>query len=303
MLKASSARWFFLKHKLDFLKLAIRDDNKYAIAGQKQELERIINHEKIKNPAEHNRLYLEAIKYIADTVVHGKKDIVINDQDTALYLYILHKAGYFENYFLVPDRAMGIDFTDNKVELIPEVYGKYFLFYDYLKERATELNIPDSGVIIDEKEKPVKPQGNAELPVKPQSKIRLMKGQTLMDIWEPGSMGKYYRVMKSLENFEFENGRKLVEKRDSKYHWLPAPTPKKWQMYLAAFCHEMELAKLINPEKYNGSIPVLQEILKHTFNIAVLSPDSFSSIKNTDDSVYSDYKKPFKNILREIKSN
>jgi hypothetical protein len=197
---------------------------------------------------------------------------------------------------------MGIDYTVNKVELIPEVYGKYFLFYDYLKERAADLGITDDGVITEQDKKLAKPNASTIITGK-LNKTRLLKRQTLMDIWDKGSMGQYYRVLKSLENFEFENGRKIVEKRGSKHYWLPAPTPKKWQMYLAAFCHEMELAKLINPEKYNGSIPVLQEILKGFFNISVLSPDSFSKIKNTDDSIYSEYKKPFKNMLREIKSS
>jgi len=109
--------------------------------------------------------------------------------------------------------------------------------------------------------------------------------------------------MEALLTLKIENGRKIVEKKqDGSYYWLPVPSSKKWQMYLAAFIFEMENASLIIRQEYNGSIPVLMEILKTTFNIPNLSPDSFEKLKDSEEKAYSDYKKPFKNMLREIKS-
>jgi hypothetical protein len=91
------------------------------------------NHKDLSNPKRRSELLKEAR-------LRTKKDTfgeVKDEQHLILLIYLLHEENWF-NEFPLSEEAFEFYAYDNRLDMIGEVYGKYFLFYDYLQSKLKD---------------------------------------------------------------------------------------------------------------------------------------------------------------------
>ncbi len=136
--------WHFYSCKYDYLSYALREDDILSVSGAIQEIEEVRNHELLKNPDSRCSLYHDAQKYMIDSINPRKEAKKYDTEKLVLMIYLLHEEGYFNNCPL-PDQAFEIDDHPNKIEVVGEVYGRYFTFYNYLQDNLKKLR-PESSL-------------------------------------------------------------------------------------------------------------------------------------------------------------
>ena len=101
------------------------------------DLDLIRKHADLSNPIRRSELLKEAKLRSKNDTFGDVKD----EQHLILLIYLLHDANWF-NEFPLPEDAFELCTHDNQIEMIGEVYGKYFLLFNYLLEKLKGLPEP-----------------------------------------------------------------------------------------------------------------------------------------------------------------
>jgi hypothetical protein len=138
-------KFYFFTELLGYLTYALREDDIHSITAAIQELDEIRQHESLTNPISRGKLYKEAKEYAVNMVRHPLDQPKSYDSERlTLMIYLLHENNYFDTLRL-PDEAFIIDGHPNNIEVVGEVYGQYFTFYDYLQSKLQELESASPG--------------------------------------------------------------------------------------------------------------------------------------------------------------
>jgi hypothetical protein len=166
-----------------------------------------LNNERLCNHKERIKLYREAVKYIRSVwqaLYEDYSEDKCTDDEKILYMISLHNNNYFDS-ILLPDEALilGMPNTIKSIEMIAQVYGKYFLFYDYLQNTKKKLeSTPDASC------------ETCELFAEDQSNDVIIT--TLYDMLLPEHKDKRYLQIVSLLSREFDKKELKIYKKIKK---------------------------------------------------------------------------------------
>ena len=144
-MKDYTANWYFLNYKYDFLRQTAGRHDVELIEAHLHRLDKLKKHEKLTLPNSRKELYLSAIKYINELNDRGLYPEKYGKEEISLYLIILHEKNYFDGEEL-PDEVFDLTSPYNEIVAIPDIYGEYFLFYEYLNnelKRGADVNVPN----------------------------------------------------------------------------------------------------------------------------------------------------------------
>lgn len=163
----AAGRYGFLKNYIAMLqftwskfKYQVRAIDKDGIPGENDtasinkalaELNVIRNHKDLSDFKRRSELQKEARLRTKEDTLGEVKD----EQHLILLIYLLHDESWF-NEFPLPEEAFEFNDHENRLDMIGEVYGKYFLFYDYLlgklKDKPQQLIMHPQQAMSDLKE-------------------------------------------------------------------------------------------------------------------------------------------------------
>jgi len=133
-------KYWFYECLFPYLRLALREDDIHSITAAIQELDAIRKHELLTNPISRGRLYVRAKSYIVYMVETERLHDDCDDLTLVLMLIILHENNYFDTFFLPHEAFTPFEFDGiaPHLQIVGEVYGRYFMFYDYLQGKLKE---------------------------------------------------------------------------------------------------------------------------------------------------------------------
>ncbi len=134
--KKSTAQFYCLNLIRDYKDLTLRTNNNIIVKGLLDEIKKLEDDPRNnkENPDYASR-FIKAIKLI-NTMSDLRNEKLVYEysaEEIKSFLYILHKEEYFK-LFPIPEDAFDIKISTNRLDLIGEVYGKYFLFKEYLEK-------------------------------------------------------------------------------------------------------------------------------------------------------------------------
>ena len=288
LFKDSTGRYQFYEIKWNYLTQAGREDDVNSIKAEIIDIQSITQHEKLNSEIEKLKLFRAAKEYFAKAKVLGPVEGkgASYTEEVTLYIYTLHEMGYFNNYSL-PDDAFYIDGTANNIKFLGEVYGKYFLFYDYLLEQAAKHGVEITITIKPEIKVEKKPEN-------PKSKKQQTMDKTLREIWE-GSQDEWDCVVLFLQKDNHKDGLPfMTSKKNSEYNWTRVGR-RSYQKFLAGFIRVcVEYGYILN--EYTGGEMV--SICCNTFkNLNGLERNNFTNLH--DFSKIDVYQEPFLTIPKK----
>jgi len=116
-------------------KKGIEDESDvHSILKVFQEIEDIRLHELVQNKNDRKKIIKEAQKRVINGTLKDETD----KQKRLVLVCLLHEEKWFDVYPL-PDEAFEFEDFPNGVNMIWEVYGKYFRFYEYLRALISNL--------------------------------------------------------------------------------------------------------------------------------------------------------------------
>ena len=146
LLKEYTAQWFCYHYEVQYLIKALADDDINSIKSQIQELEVITKHESITDPVKRNKLYSDAKDYIHKYANRSQPYNEYSLERITLFIYILHANNFFDRFLI---KADALNYRNGVENIYADVYGKYFLFYDYLKTKLKELEQEQPPAVTD----------------------------------------------------------------------------------------------------------------------------------------------------------
>ena len=130
------------------------EDDSFHIAGAIAKLNIIRKNANLIDVRKRTELLKEAKNHLVKNTLGGIND----EQRLILLIYILHQENWF-NIFPLPDEAFVFAEHDNRMDMIGEVYGRYFLFYNYLQDKlkavSTQPSIPVRKAMSEKKQKEI----------------------------------------------------------------------------------------------------------------------------------------------------
>lgn len=105
-----------------------REDEYCNILSALEKINLIRKHKDVIDVQKRAKLIKEAKRHFIKDTLGDIKD----EQYLILLIYVLHEENWF-NFFPLPDEAFEFVDHNNRMDVVGEVYGRYFLFYDYLQ--------------------------------------------------------------------------------------------------------------------------------------------------------------------------
>lgn len=154
LLIKSTSQFQFIEAKYKFLRSTIGISDRSQLAGEIAKLERLLKPKQNEDPLYQDILYADAVAFMFKCYEHlffWGSSFKIDSNIVLEYIISLINSNYFKKISL-PEAAYYVDYTDNVygLTMIAEVYGKYYLFYDYLKKLETKLKKKKAYNILDE---------------------------------------------------------------------------------------------------------------------------------------------------------
>lgn len=256
------------------------EDDSFHIAGAIAKLNIIRKNANLIDVQKRTELLKEAKYHIVKNTLGDIKD----EEHLVLLIYLLHLENWF-NIFPLPDEAFEFESFENRMDMIGVVYGKYFLFYNYLQDKlklaSPQLSFPLKKVISEKKQKPV---------------------DTFKDLFFEvnKSNGVYDKVIEALSNplpyhitsaCELPDDTQFIDDSNGKMTWNEEIRGS--HMYLAGL---YELCK--DNKKWIRKVPKLYlPSAKISFNIG-MSRNAFSRMNAG--SLDAKYIKPFQLLFKHI---
>jgi len=256
------------------------ENDSFHIAGAISKLNIIRKNANLIDVRKRTELLNEAKNHLVKNSLGGIND----EQRLILLIYILHQENWF-NIFALPDEAFVFAEHDNRMDMIGEVYGKYFLYYDYLQNKlklaSPQLSIPVKKALSEKKQKEI---------------------DTFKDLFFETykSKGVYDKVIDALSNplpyhitsaCELPDDTQFIDTSSGKMTWNEGI--RGTHMYLAGL---YELCK--EDKKWIRKVPKLYlPSAKVSFNIG-MSRNAFSRMNAG--SLDAKYIKPFQLLFRHI---
>jgi hypothetical protein len=144
--KDSVARYYFLHYLQEYKDLTMRSEIKSVVIALHQEYLQMDNNPKLKEThSDYYPIYLKATRFIKEFVDKGN-DVILSysKEDVETMLYLLHRENYFKD-FPIPDDAFDVNSYSNPYSIIAEVYAKYFLFTEFIKDVYNKLSPVEGG--------------------------------------------------------------------------------------------------------------------------------------------------------------
>ncbi len=289
-LKTHTARKLFIQEKQDYLTRSFGIKSAIYIRGEILELEKVINHERLQREEDSCLLYCEAVTYATNVFVKENKELEQNTHHLLKELYVYHllKNDFFENVE-VPDEAIGLDDTIVNYIIIPMVYSRYFLFYDYLKKELATIKTESESL-------------NGTKALQNKKKEVQYKIENFYELFFEIHKTKYDKIIDLLahelpplvtKEYDDISGPfiEIINNDKQNVQWI-SPLGQKYIAGLFFVCRKRKWVKEVA-----GSTK-LQVIASKTFKIEIGSHSIFSKMEQNLDSKYF---KPFELLLKDIK--
>jgi len=153
---------FYLYSELYFYLMdALREDDIHSITAAIFEIEATRKDNRLLEPRSRAHLYREGRRYVAQLVKNPAELENYDSRQLILMICVLFENDYFDS-FVLPDEAFEIGGPAPHLEILGEVYGKYFAFYKYLQRKQKECEAALDKTVT---ERTDKPEDDKEAPV------------------------------------------------------------------------------------------------------------------------------------------